>query len=970
MTLSSMKKMILVALVMVITGPVLAQQTSDSTIKKNVEIYKNDVRGPYKDLRWFCPDGSLIPPRERCPQKGGKQRARYKDEIITLQNTRHIFLGQILTTTDYADFWDVPNNNSRLKQYQLEKYLRGVDNGWILRQAQFYRGAVQAEDEEDWGVGFFNRLLADANALEEHFFLIRQALKDIPHQGDDNQAQRIRSLSQTIAEMVPAFMDLRVKIHGQPQPSDIESVKGFIRQNTSHLSPEATKQLDELLAAMRNFYRPFDEQALKKHMEKLSASTVKESLAGFLEMQEAGPTARQKITAVASIILDIRKKIKSEEKASGRLALLDISNMLEEMIYKESANWEPATLSALLEKNYRLSQTAAGAGFIELWEWQQVGNHLVPPAGTEIDLAALNLYLQLARSQVEWGTGTVKATYQNTLNLFAGFEPLANGFIDDRIRSSVLLPLGKTVSSLGDFIATQSGLNNKMMGIANQSSIRGLNPGFAFGELVVVSGSPDKVEFSGDKIYVFDRAPADLKPVAGIATVLEGNLVSHVQLLARNLGIPNAVLSGSNLEDLKLFDGKTVFYAVSNKGTVIMKPAEKMGPEERTLFTVKKKNDDKIRVPVDKIRLDQTSVLNLRDINASDSGKLSGPKAANLGQLKHFFPDKVVEGLVLPFGIFRRHMDQRMPGRSLTYWQFLNDMFATANKMRANGIAESEVETYQLSKLETLREAIKTMPLLPVFKTELERKFRDILGSPMGTLPVFIRSDTNMEDLKDFTGAGLNLTLFNVADKDKIIQGIKDVWASPYTERSFRWRQTYLLNPENVFPSILIIPSVDVDYSGVLITKGVRSGNPDDLTIAFSRGAGGAVDGQVAESYLIKPSGETMLIAPSREPFYTTMPVTGNTLKKATAFNNPILNEKNIQAIQELSSTVKKVFPATPGIAMDGPYDIELGFKDDKLWLFQVRPFVENKKALNSAYLDSISPRIDESKKIKLNSKL
>ena len=27
---------------------------------------------------------------------------------------------------------------------------------------------------------------------------------------------------------------------------------------------------------------------------------------------------------------------------------------------------------------------------------------------------------------------------------------------------------------------------------------------------------------------------------------------------------------------------------------------------------------------------------------------------------------------------------------------------------------------------------------------------------------------------------------------DKIIQGIKDVWASPYTERSFKWRQKYL----------------------------------------------------------------------------------------------------------------------------------------------------------------------------------
>ena len=105
---------------------------------------------------------------------------------------------------------------------------------------------------------------------------------------------------------------------------------------------------------------------------------------------------------------------------------------------------------------------------------------------------------------------------------------------------------------------------------------------------------------------------------------------------------------------------------------------------------------------------------------------------------------------------------------------------------------------------------------------------------------VVLRSDTNMEDLKEFTGAGLNLTLFNILSEKNIIEGIKRVWASPYTERSFKWRQKYLSNPENVFPSILIIPSVDVEYSGVMITKGINNGNDNDLTVAFSRGAGGA----------------------------------------------------------------------------------------------------------------------------------
>jgi len=60
------------------------------------------------------------------------------------------------------------------------------------------------------------------------------------------------------------------------------------------------------------------------------------------------------------------------------------------------------------------------------------------------------------------------------------------------------------------------------------------------------------------------------------------------------------------------------------------------------------------------------------------------------------FPDKVVEGLVIPFGIFRTHMDQPMPEQNGSYWEFLTKMFAEAEKMRVNNIAESDVEKFQL----------------------------------------------------------------------------------------------------------------------------------------------------------------------------------------------------------------------------------------------------------------------------------
>ncbi|PKA83830.1 pyruvate phosphate dikinase-like enzyme [Ulvibacter sp. MAR_2010_11] len=947
-----------------------SQKLSNEYIKEQIVVYKNDLRGPYKDIRWFCTDGSIRQPKDPCPQNigPGVQHARYKESVENLGKRNHIFLGQILAYTKSETLWDPSNNHSRLKQYQLGKYLGSVDNGWILEKAQFYRGALQSEDEEKAGIDFYKWLLSKDNELEQKFFLIRQSLKDVPHSGDDNLAQLMRSQSKVISDIYPAFMDLRIKIHGQPDLGDIEKVKKFKSSHGTKASSNVSKQLDELIVTMTQFYTPFDIPSLLKKNSNLKGTPLGNSIETYIVKNNNETNPAVLIPETARLLQEIRIGILTEKRATARLQLLDISLKLEEIIFKTEPQWVPTTLQQLLQKVYFLGMGTAGAGYIEQWEWQQL-KKVLKPSENNNTLGQLTAVLDAARSEVEWSAAMVKANYQDVVNEYTVFEPQAYAFIDDKIRGSIALHLGKSVGQLGDFIATESSLTNKVLSIPNQSSIRGLNPGYAFGELVVVSGSSEEIEVSSNKIYVFERPPSDLKPVAGIATVAEGNLVSHVQLLARNLGIPNAALSDENLRSLQQYNGKRVFYAVSNKGNVIIKLEADMTSEEKALFTKKERKEEKIAVPIEKIRLDQNKVLNLRDVDASDSGTTCGPKAANLGQLKQMFPENVVEGLVIPFGIFREHMDQTMPGQNKTYWNFLNDMFTEAEKMRSRNIPDAEVENYQLRELETLRAAIKKMPLKASFVSQMEEGFKTILGKPIGQIPVFLRSDTNMEDLKDFTGAGLNLTLFNVAARDKILEGIKDVWASPYTERSFKWRQKYLSNPENVFPSILVIPSVDVDYSGVLITKGISSGDANDLTVAFSRGAGGAVDGQSAEAYLIRMDESYELLAPAREPFYNRLPLTGGTSKQAATFETRILSEADIKQICELAEKIRELLPQVHE-GYNGAYDVELGFKDGKLWLFQVRPFVENKKALSSGYLESITPTTDTKKEISLSTKI
>jgi hypothetical protein len=448
--------------------------------------------------------------------------------------------------------------------------------------------------------------------------------------------------------------------------------------------------------------------------------------------------------------------------------------------------------------------------------------------------------------------------------------------------------------------------------------------------------------------------------VAGLLAVSEGNPVSHIQLLARNLGIPNAIVTAQTLRQLLPYSGQPLFYAVSQKGAVVLKPEADLTPAELALIQTRQRKPDLFRVPVEKIDLAVTSPLLLSRIRATDSGKICGPKAANLGQLKSLFPDKVIEGIVLPFGLFRQHMDQTMPGSDMTYWQYLKNTLSDP--------AAREVDL--IANLADLQAAIRAMPFLPGFETDLSSLFDTTFGTPLGDVPVFIRSDTNMEDIREFTGAGLNLTLFNIRDKERLLQGIREVWASPYKERSYLWRQKYLENPENVFPSILLLPAINVEKSGVVITHGIVSNAPDDITAAFSQGVGGAVDGQTAETYLLTAPGETILLSPARELFCTRLANAGGTERKFVRFDQPVLTSQELVQIRDLVQTVRRILPGTPGIEGQGPFDIELGFQDGKLHLFQVRPFVENKNATALHYLINLDKNASGNASVSLDQKI
>ena len=84
----------------------------------------------------------------------------------------------------------------------------------------------------------------------------------------------------------------------------------------------------------------------------------------------------------------------------------------------------------------------------------------------------------------------------------------------------------------------------------------------------------------------------------------------------------------------------------------------------------------RLTAPVERLDLSVREVLEMAALTAEDSGRVSGPKAANLGVLSQLFPGAVPPGLVIPFGVFSAHMEQPIPGGAGSYWQAVADVFA------------------------------------------------------------------------------------------------------------------------------------------------------------------------------------------------------------------------------------------------------------------------------------------------------
>ena len=915
---------------------------------------KQAPRGPFSRIRWFCKDGEVLPPRPYACREhgGGSQHGEWNAHTQELRRQGYL-IANVLSDLPQEYFQQRPEDSDLLNQILIEQFLIATNDGWILRKARYYRGALQAEGELRGARALLIALLGDPRWRTRGFAPIRLAARLLPHGRENRSVAEIRELSADLSRRDPGFMPLRNKIHVRPQASDARMVNDYLARVHD---PQLRSDYERLVALIEEVYRPVD---LSQELRRLASRravppTLARTLDAAADKLGADADARTRFSLSASLMAAIRTALQAFGGPVYSLDALDLSLALE-----KEHNVAAATLRgelATVSRHQRLAwlrsagDAVYGAGLISARERAVLRRAFARLEPSRVAVADYKQVLdELARAP-GWGSQQLRFHFFRSMQKLAALEPHAALFIQDQLRGSPLFFYSEILDGLLRDANWLSGVRNTLFGEDVGAGLRALNPGLASGVLRLSAVTEKLSGFDPGGIYLLPETVSDLPPVAGILTAGAGNPLSHIQLLARNLGIPNVAVDEALIPRLRAHQGEKVMLAVSPAGMVRLQADD---------GSLSKKEKDRqpatqvlIRPDLDKLDLDQKDLLSLSALRASDSGRTVGPKAAKLGELYHHFPEAVAPGLAIPFGRFRVVLDQPYADSGQSVYDWMLEQYARLAKLPAGSRERTEAtETFR----KQLHDWIQHADPGQVFRDELRAAMNDAFG-PDGSYGVFVRSDTNVEDLPGFTGAGLNLTVPNVVGFDQVMTAIARVWASPFSARAFAWRQSRMEQPQHVYPAVLLLRSVPSEKSGVMVTQDIDSGDRHWVSVAVNQGVGGAVDGQAAESLRINlDTGQIRLLAQATAPLRRVLDPHGGLDRVPVTDGDYVLQPGEIAKLIRFARELPERFPPIVDAAgQPAPADVEFGFVHGDLRLFQLRPFLESRAARGNVYLQAM----------------
>ena len=227
-----------------------------------------------------------------------------------------------------------------------------------------------------------------------------------------------------------------------------------------------------------------------------------------------------------------------------------------------------------------------------------------------------------------------------------------------------------------------------------------------------------------------------------------------------------------------------------------------------------------------------------------------------------------------------------------------------------------------------IRGLFKSTPL----PSSMEEKLALKIEKRFGKRPVAVRSSSTLEDSRSASHAGLHESYINIRGTDRILEHVRLVWASLWSDASLLLVDETGLNPSTDAMAVIVQELVEGEKSGVVFT--VDPTDPGHGVIESVHGLNkGLVDGDVEpDRWSLRRSDEAILShdQPVRDKAVL---ISGEDVHITSSDNfsgiSPLSDEEVI-SIWRTARSIEEIF--------GDPQDVEWTMKDGDLYVLQSRP--------------------------------
>lgn len=452
----------------------------------------------------------------------------------------------------------------------------------------------------------------------------------------------------------------------------------------------------------------------------------------------------------------------------------------------------------------------------------------------------------------------------------------------------------------------------------------------------------DSVYVSRMDILVLDRVPNDVPAVAGLVTGEFQTPLAHVNLLAEARGTPNMALPGAyDAPDFVAADGKWVRLLVRADGYSL---TDSTSYEADEFWAARRPPDTQIPA----LDLSVTDLMDVDDIDWTMTPAVGG-KAANFGELRNIEPAvPVADGFAIPCSWYVDFMHS-------------NGLDAEIASLMAEERFREDGQ-YRMQALAAFRTKIRSTPLDPARVAEIQSMIDSTIGAAW---PARFRSSSNVEDLREFNGAGLyESASYKPGDLTRTLpHALLKVWASMWNVAAFEEREWARVDHSKCAMGVLVHRSYPDEIeaaNGVAVTANPFDPPPDGQAAYYINVQAGAVSvtnpepGLLPESFLYykPPAGQG-------ERSYFSM----STLTDGAYVLSFAEIQTLVKALRQIHTHFETIF------GNDQPYGMDVEFKfelpDRSLVIKQARPSVTAKslvKRRNCVRIRRHNKAIDDEK--------